>query len=155
MSGLDDLLPFFRFCQLVGFFPFRMEFEESNNNRQLTHFSFSWSYPITWWFVVIALVNYITYLLLLSVLIKTPELLSLPPVVNVTVMTVIFLYFLLLLSARYWITIRFSTFRKAIEFMRLAEHNLANSFSRYEKNSIKLRTYIGIVGTLLWVCYTI
>ena len=51
MEGLEKLRPFVRFCQIVGFFPFRMETDLQSG--KLKRFTFSFRHPVTWWYMMI------------------------------------------------------------------------------------------------------
>lgn len=45
--------PFLRLCQFVGLIPYRIEFHPKTNRFQ--RFSFSFKYPITWWYTLLFL----------------------------------------------------------------------------------------------------
>ena len=57
MEGLAKLRPLVRFCQIVGFFPFRMEMDLQSG--KLKKFTFSYRHPVTWWFIVIQIFGWI------------------------------------------------------------------------------------------------
>lgn len=141
--------PFFRYCQLIGFFPFRMEFEKTT--KRFKNFSFSWSYPITWWFIVFTLVNYVSYYVSTTQLFKSSHFNNLPFLVYVTLMTVMVIYVAIVMLSRFVITSRFSHLYKAIEFMRLAEFTLTKDEHPNCKNTINKRMTIGLIINFIWV----
>ena len=147
MSALEEMRPFVRFCQFVGFFPFRMEIDR--RTEKFRQFSFSWRYPITWWFVELALIHVVSYFLIYTNILKSSEADKLPLIIYASLTTSGAIYFCVLLSARYWITFRLSSLRRVIELVRqieirLREHPDCNS-------TMKRRIIVGLTCTFFWV----
>ena len=147
MSALEELRPFFRFCQLVGFLPFRMEIDK--RTRRFQQFSFSWRNPITWWCVALSLIQLILCYFTLSPTLGDPELIKLPTIINISLSISGIIYFLVELSSRYWLAARFSALRNAIQLMRQVEQNLEEHPDC--KCTIKRRMIVGLVSTFLFV----
>ena len=55
MCVLNDLVPFFRFAQFVGLFPFNIK--KNSLNGQFERFDFSWRHLITFWFCLVLVVQ--------------------------------------------------------------------------------------------------
>ena len=53
MEGLEKLRPFVWFCQLCGFFPYRMEVDPVT--KRFKRFTFSIWHPVTFWYFILAL----------------------------------------------------------------------------------------------------
>ena len=60
MEGLEKLRPFISFCQLCGFFPYRMEVDPVT--KRFKRFTFSIYHPVTFWYFFVNLIQ-ISYLL--------------------------------------------------------------------------------------------
>ena len=139
---------FFRFCQLAGFLPFRIVID--SRTGLFTKFSHSWRYSVTWWSVLMAIINYLSHFPLLIVLYEQVSLNSSPAIVHATQMTVGGFSFLVFTSSRFWLTFHLSTLNKAIRHMQKAE--IALSDVKFKLNTtLDLRVAAGSVGILIWV----
>ena len=148
MSALEQMRPFFRLCQCVGFFPFRMEIDK--RTRKFQQFSFSWRYPITWWFVTLVLAQFFTFFVMVkmndaSISLKK----DLPITISISLTGSTFFSIILINSARFWVTLRLKTLQQVIQQLQIIEKSL-REHSDYQCN-IKLRTVIGCICTLIWV----
>lgn len=154
MSGLEGLRPFFRICQLSGFLPYRIEI-----NKELGRFeklSFSWRFPITWWFIFISVVNSCIHIIIGSLIFRNTTVNNLPLAVRGTMMTVFVSFLVLLLTVRYLLAFRFQTLCKAIAFLRKTEDSLmTNDQYLVCRCTVKQRTIMGLIVTFLWVFFSI
>ncbi len=147
MSGLERIRPFFRLCQCVGFIPFRMETD--NLTGRFQRFTFSWRYSIVWWFVMISFIQFVCYYFIVRSFFNNSELKEMPVTVYVPLTASTNIYFLTVVSARFWITIRFSALCKAIELMRRLELSLKDNPDC--KCTINRRLTVGLIVTVVWV----
>lgn len=147
MSAIEQMRPFFRFCQAVGFFPFRMEIDK--RTRKFQELSFSWRYPITWWFSALTLIQLFTSYFTMSPVLKDQELNKLPTTIHVSVSTSGVIYFLVVLSSRFWITLRFPTLRNALRRMQQVEQSIEEHPDC--RCTIKRRMIVGFICIFLWV----
>ena len=151
MSVLEELRPFFRVCQCVSFFPFRMEIDKKTKTFQ--RFSFSWRYPITWWFFIISVTQMISYYIIFSSVVISRDVEELSVIIKTSIKVMGTIYLLILLSSRYWVTFRLSTLNQAIELMHRIEQSLSENPKC--KHTIKIRMFIAFVTTSIWVCMSI
>ena len=147
MSALEKLRPFFRVCQCVGIFSNRIENERKT--RRLMQFSFSWRYPIVWWFTALAFIHLTICYFILTPVLSDPELNQLPTTISVSLSITGVVYYLVELSSRYWLALRFSAVRKAIKLMRQVEENLEECQDC--KCTIRRRMTIGLTLNFLSV----
>ncbi len=150
MSVLERMRLFFRFCQAVGFFPFRMEIDKQS--KQFKEFTFSWRYPITWWFSALTLIQLITSYFTISPVLQDQELNKLPSTLNVSMSISGVIFFLVVLSSRFWITLRFYTLQNALRWMQQVEQNIEEHPDC--RCTIKIRTIVGFICIFLWVFRT-
>ena len=147
MSALEEMRPFFRFCQFLGLLPFRMEIDMRTG--KFRQFSFSWQNPITWWCVALSLIQLAIYYIFMSPVLEDPELSKLPTTINISLSISGVIYFVVDLSSRYWLTVRFFAFRKATQLMRQVEQNLEEHPDC--KCTIKRRMIFGLAITFSYV----
>ncbi len=147
MSALEQIRPFFRFCQCVGFFPFRMEI--NRRTRRFQQFSFSWRFPITWWFVELALLHLIVYYFVYTTILASSEVNALPLIIYGALTTAGAIYILVLLTSRYWVTFRLSALCRAIELVHQIEKHLKEHPDC--KCTIKRRIAVGLICSVFWV----
>ena len=145
MSVLEELRPFFRVCQCVSFFPFRMEIDKKTKTFQ--RFSFSW------WFVIISVTQMISYYIIFSSVVISRDVEELSVIIKTSIKVMGTIYLLILLSSRYWVTFRLSTLNQAIELMHRIEQSLSENPKC--KHTIKIRMFIAFVTTSIWVCMSI
>ena len=139
---------FFRFCQFVGFLPFRIVFDFKTG--QIKGFSRSWRYSITWWSILMAVINYSTHFLILIGVRDVSPLNKIPAIVQTTMMIVLAFCFVVFTSARFWLTFRFSTLNKALRHMREAENALNGEYFKL-KSTLNLRIVTGSIAMFIWV----
>ena len=61
MEGLEKVSPFVSFCQLCGFFPYRMEVDPIT--KRFKRFTFSICHPVTFWYLFVNLTLIISCLM--------------------------------------------------------------------------------------------
>lgn len=149
MSTLEKLRSFFRLCQFLGFLPFRMNIDDETGKFQ--GFSYSWKYPITWWYIVTSIASIVFFVFLLEVLFKSSDIDDLPFIIKITTKTDIVLNFVLIISTRYWLIFKHRALANAIEFMKKIETNLERDSYPNCKNGIKFRTVFGATSCCLGV----
>ena len=151
MSRLEQLRPLFRLCQFTGMLPFRLESE--GKLARLDNFTYSWKYPITWYFITTTIISVAIYAYFVCILFNSEEFYNLPLVIKTTTETVALLYISLILSSRFWLAFKLSTLRKAIELMQKIESNQQTNANRIDSNNstIKVRFILGAVIIFVWV----
>ena len=151
MSTLEHLRSFFRLCQFSGFPPFRLELNDKTGEFQ--QISYSWKYPITWYFIAISITSTTDLVFLANALFNTTEFDHLPLVFKITTKTVAILYIALIVMSRYWFVFKLQTLRNSIELTKKIEtyekQVRAETFKL--KNTIKIRFLVGVIITLLGV----
>ena len=146
MSALEQMRPFFRLCQCVGFFPFRMEIDK--RTKKFQQFSFSWRYPITWWFVTLILAQFFMFFVMMNDASKSFRK-DLPITISISLLGSSFIFIILINSARFWVTLRLKTLLQVIQQLQIIEKSLREHYDR--QCNIKLRTVIGCICTFIWV----
>ena len=145
MSALEQMRPFFRFCQFVGFFPI------SYGNRQA-------NWEISKVFILVAklgyLVVYITLALSPFIVIGTSinvpqQSAKLPITVTMSVMGSDITYSLLLFSARFWMTLCFTALRRAIVQIHIIEQSLMDYPVPDCRCTIKIRIFVGLILSIV------
>ena len=150
MSALEQMRPFFRFCQFVGFFPFRMEIDKRTG--KFHQFSFSWRNSVTWWYMTVALYPFIVFGISINVPQQsTLQSAKLPITVTMSVMGSGITYSLLLFSARFWMTLCFTALRRAIVQIHIVEQSLMEYPVPDCRCTIKMRIFVGLVLSIVWV----
>ena len=152
MSALEQMRPFFRFCQFVGFFPFRMEINRQTGKFQ--QFSFSWRNSVTLWYLTLTFSQFIAFGTMLSTALPNTTLksINLPITVTMSVAGSALIYCLLILSARFWITVYFTALRQAIQQMQIVEQSLREQHPIPDcRCTIKIRIFIGLILSIVWV----
>ena len=147
MSALEEMRPFFRFCQFFGYLPFRMEIDKET--RRFQRFSFSWRNPITWWWVAFSLIQLILCYFFVPPFLEDPELIKLPTTISISLSITGVLYLFAELSSRYFLALRFSALHNAIQLMQQVEQNLEEHPDC--KCTIRRRMTIGLVSGFLFV----
>ena len=151
MSALEQMRPFFRLCQFVGFFPFRVKIDERTG--KFRQFSFSWRNPVTWWYSALSLSQFIVFPVFISALQdENQSSIKLPLTISMSLELSNIIYCLLLFSARFWVTFFFKTLRQAIIHMHIVEQFLGEH-THCCRCTIKLRIFIGIISIFIWVRY--
>lgn len=150
MSGLEQMRPFFRVCQCVGLFPFRMELKD---NARVSSFTFSWKYPITWWFIIlfgIQITPVFTIWNAAGFNLTGYDLL--PTILFISVSLTSGIFVITMMTARFWITVRLSSLCGAIKQMEKIEENLFKmTLNNGTKCTVKQRAILGAVSISVWV----
>ena len=152
MSALEQMRPFFRFCQFVGFFPFRMEI--NRRTGKFNQFSFSWRNSVTLWYLTLTFSQFITFgtMLNTTLLHSTLQSTKLPITVTMSLVVSAIFYSLLILSARFWMTVYFTALRQAIQQMQRVEQSLREYQSIPDcRCTVKIRIFFGLILSLVWV----
>ncbi len=150
MSALEKMRSFFRLCQCAGLFPFRMEINKQSGKFE--QFSFSWRYPVTWWYITLAFSQLIMFYFMMSatLIMSTEKQENLPIIIYISITGSSAIFLLIVISVRFWITFHFAALRQAINHLKLVEQSLTNH-SDYHHCTIKIRIVIGCICTLFWV----
>lgn len=147
MSGLEQMRIFFRICQCTGLFPFRLEL--ADRTKSVFNISFSWKYPITWWFITTIGVQVLMFYLILSPTAKAAHV-NLPTILFVSITLSGAISFLTLITVRFWISPHFSSFFKAIELISKIERYLLSVPLR-SKCTVTIRTVLGAISYCVMV----
>ncbi len=155
MSALEQMRPFFRLCQCVGFFPFRIDIDQQTGKFQ--QFSFSWRNPVAWWYVALFLSQFFVFFMLLMTVLQETETnphsgIELPLTISMSLGLSHIIYCLLIFSARLWVTFCFTTLRQAIQQMQIVEQLLGeHPHAHCCRCTVRIRIFIGIIFIFLWV----
>ena len=150
MEGLAKLRPFVWFCQIVGFFPFRMETDLQSG--KLKRFTFSFCHPVTWWYIMIQSLCWINLAFLFFYDSKHQDLVEFIQkqdsrfMISYTIQAILgIIYFF---YSRF-IVYPLSCFGKTIELATKVDKNLECLLKKsVYKDSVTLRIYIGIAISL-------
>ena len=153
MEGLVKLRSFVRFCQIVGFFPFRMETDQQSG--KLKRFTFSYRHPVTWWFIVIQSLCWIQIGILFWYKLGNTNVEEVTQEMdNRLAISFFFLEIMEIPLTIFWrcAGIHFSYFAKVVELAIKVDDSLAclPPKSIY-KDTITLRIYIGLIITVFLV----
>ena len=149
MSSLDNYRSFFRLCQFAGFLPFRMEINETTN--QFQRFSFSWRYPITWWYSISSIASIVFNIFVTKEFFQTSEIVNLPFVIKITTKTLFILYIFLVSFSRYYFVSHYPALCKSIEYMHKIDTHQELNRHRDSKTLGKFRVISAIFSTCLAV----
>ena len=134
--------------QFVGFLPFRIVID--SRNGQTKGISRSWRYSITWWSILMAIINYSTHFLVVDALHKITPKTSSSTLVQTTLTSVFGFCFLVFTSSRFWLAFRFSSLNQAFHHMRKVELALSDERREFRK-ALNLRVLTGSILMFLWV----
>lgn len=155
MSALEQLRPFFSLCQATGFIPFFMKTDK--HSKRLISFVFSCSSLVTWWFILITILQVgfpiVTIQLIINGILSTDE--ETPVTVKFLIIVTFCCYMIQLVTARYVILRHYSRLRNAVQLaLQLEELFQTNNVWTYS-NSINRRFIIGVLFLALSVEITI
>ena len=143
MEGLEKISPFVSFCQLCGFFPYRMEVDPVT--KRFKRFTFSIYHPVTFWYFFVNLIQ-ISYLLA-----RWPELKNYLDVVAEISPIQVLAFFTqhTELVVVYILVHRLSLINKEVEF--LEQINEPMRVISNQSFNISPRIYIGLACTFISV----
>ncbi len=157
MSALKQLKPFVRLCQISGLIPFTMETDPET--KEFIKFGFSLkSAPAVWYFTIL-------FVVILSFLIPTSTLsinfssIFENVVTNMILSTVGVLLlgashfsFMILFNIKRVTVLRYKHLRRAVVLVKEVEQHLSDL--PHCKNTVKLRTIIGLTIAILMVDFS-
>ena len=156
MSALEQLRPFVSLCQACEFIPYVMEYQRKDViTKKFVRFTFSFKYFTTWWFLMVAILQFLIPFLMASMfnIVNNELAASQLPIMIMILNVVNSIGF----SAQYvtcrWIGFRYNHWRKLVESIQCAE-KLFGKIPLARKNSIKERFVIGFVLILIVVSKT-
>jgi len=143
MEGLEKIGPFVSFCQLCGFFPYRMVVHPVT--KRFKRFTFSICHPVTFWYFFVNLIQ-ISYLLA-----RWPELKNYLDVVAEISPIQVLAFFTqhTELVVFYILVHRLSLINKVVKFLKQVDE-LMKVISNQSFN-ISPRIYIGLACTFISV----
>ena len=139
MTGLAELYPFVRFCQVCGFCPFQMEIHPET--KEFQRFTFSYLHPVTFWFISMQIFPIILNLLsfkAISMADNTPHLIYFMDYI----MKIFYCGSFLLI---YSIPVRYRHIQKAAQFIQ----QLDESIEITTRKSINVNRHIWIGFTII------
>lgn len=156
MAILETLRPFFRLCQLSGFIPYRMEFVgETGGSNKTCRFSFSFKYPITWWYIFLCLAHLggFFYLTIQTLGINTTveengNPLLLKAASDISIVTSHIVYF----GTRF-ICLRYSLLSQILRLFQQVDYEMSK-FVQSQLNisrKVVLRIIVASLGVVFWV----
>ena len=145
------LVPLCRFCQSVGFLPFRLVTDAESG--QLKSFSRSWRYAITWWCVVLAILNALSHFLFFTISFQNYFNIHLSVWFRIIILAISLVYFFDFITSRYWLVFHYSPLCNAVRLMRKIEMALAEENVQNTQNTLKYRMALGLIGLMIWVPY--
>ena len=147
MSVLEKLSPFISICQFCGMLPFSMEYDPTT--KAFARFSFSFRNFITWWFMLIFILQLAAPFALVNIsghlLQELSSDLSVPTMVTIVAGVTSVCFFAQFAISR-WITFRhYGRLRNAVEAVQAVERILKSLSVIVCNNSVTKRVVIGII----------
>ena len=143
MEGLEKLRPFISFCQLCGFFPYRMEVDPVT--KRFKRFTFSIYHPVTFWYF------FVNLLLISFLLARWPNIKTLSnPFAEISPIQMLALFTQHTELVVFYILVhRLSLINKVVKFLKQVDE-LMKVISNQSFN-ISPRIYIGLACTFISV----
>lgn len=158
---MNQLRPFLRICQFVGMIPFRLEIDPETD--EFLRFSFSFKYPITWWYILLTVLDLCSFCISAissrsvkifieqsnAVFTSTSSLLD----VISTLMTFTLIVYMVIGIGSRLIPLRHSVFTEILHCVKTVDDSLRILNQREDcvVPSIKRRVCFGIALSLIWV----
>ena len=142
MEGLEKLRPFIWFCQLCGFFPYRMEVDPVT--KRFKRFTFSICHPVTFWYFFVNLAPFVPISIYSSSEKIKEDAVEMTPLQYCLIATQCIDLFVI------WIFVyRLPLINKAVQLLQDVDESLKSISDR--SFSITHRIYIGVAYTLISV----
>ena len=147
MEGLEKLRPFVWFCQLGGFFPYRMEVDPVT--KRFKRFTFSICHPATFWYFSLTLSQWFSRVLIMHSN-EIQEIYN-EATAHFSLIDYIF-YFTQLFDwiMIYFVVYRLSLMSKAVEYLVLFDRSLESIPNK--SFNVTPRIFIGAAYTFVSVC---
>ena len=143
MEGLEKISPFVSFCQLCGFFPYRMVVDPVT--KRFKRFTFSIYHPVTFWYF------FVNFLLISFLLARWPNIKTLSnPFAEISPIQMLALFTQRTELVVFYILVhRLSLINKVVKFLKQVDE-LMKVISNQSFN-ISPRIYIGLACTFISV----
>ena len=151
---LDDLVPFVRFGQLVGLFPYNIK-TNPLNARLSKRLNFSWRHPLAFWFVLVLTFQVAPIFAGLKFYINMPnefKSLKLSLIFTIPLFVSIAVHYVTIVVSRA-VTLRYHHLALVTSFPNNSDtiRELEEFETTSHTNTVKKRTYIGIFSILTTV----
>ena len=152
MCVLNDLVPFVRFAQFVGLFPF--DIKKNSLNGRIERFSFSWRHLITYWFVLVLVFQIVPLVIGVWVhndLQREFNTFQLPLIFTIPIYTTIVVHYVMVAVSRS-ATLRHHQLNLIVKYLNSdAIRELEDMTTAGYKNVIKRKTSVGVCLILITV----
>ena len=161
LEVMIQLRPFLRVCQFVGMIPFRLEIDPETN--EFLRFSFSFKYPITWWYILLTVLDLCSFCISAicsrsaKIFIEHGNAAFTSSSPLLVVISVLMLFTLLVnlfmgMGSRL-IPLRHSMLMEILQHIGKVDDSLRiyNQRNDFIVPGIKIRVNLGIILSLLWV----